>query len=232
VAPCILGWSIYGLLTIGHDAYHGSFSPYPIVNKLVGFLCMDMVMMAGYRWKREHNTHHHRFLYSDSDTMRLIGPTVVQQWLRLVRTNCKGVSFTFADFVIRVPFLYVLWYHLCILQILLLYMSMMICQAYLAYITHMSPVMGSCSVQGTVPHTLDHTWDIFPDSKIASFFSGGMNSHASHHCFPSYTRTELRLRGPLLLRTTFPTQYRVIRSWFDYVKLGLGYRVECNATPS
>ena len=60
-------WSIYALVQgtalmsiwyIAHECGHGSFSTYPIVNDILGFILHTGLLVPYFAWKRTHATHH------------------------------------------------------------------------------------------------------------------------------------------------------------------------------
>ncbi|KAJ3497868.1 hypothetical protein NLG97_g1563 [Lecanicillium saksenae] len=47
-----------GLWILGHEAGHGAFSKYPLLNDIVGFFTHSSLMVPYYSWKFSHHRHH------------------------------------------------------------------------------------------------------------------------------------------------------------------------------
>jgi linoleoyl-CoA desaturase len=62
----VLGYTIMGLGTAGvglcvmHDANHGTFSKYKVINKIMGY-SLNMIGGSSFTWKVQHNVLHHSF---------------------------------------------------------------------------------------------------------------------------------------------------------------------------
>jgi len=95
---------------------------------------------------------------------------------------------------------------------------------------------------------LDHGWaehqlmtsaDWSPESRIASFVSGGANAHLAHHPSPAISHVHYRLITPLIARTTeeFGLPYhrmslwQMIRSHFTYLRAVGKPTVQMNIEP-
>lgn len=209
----LLGWSLYGIVTIGHDAVHHSYSPCKPLNRLVSFIVLDMVVSPS-RWTLEHNHNHHHYLKSSKDTMNITKSKYLLIELKnLISSMRKVGKETFMDEVYRFPFL-ISMLHLPLVLLPVIYITILLCLGYLTYITH------SLSTTRRVPpkprsreYILDNTWDVFPDSHFWNFIFGSINVHASHHCYPMATRWELITHRSHLLARKYPNRYRVIKTW-------------------
>eukprot|EP01104_Vermistella_antarctica_P010519 TRINITY_DN2814_c0_g1_i2.p1 TRINITY_DN2814_c0_g1~~TRINITY_DN2814_c0_g1_i2.p1 ORF type:complete len:439 (+),score=82.45 TRINITY_DN2814_c0_g1_i2:111-1427(+) len=58
LAWCVLGFSLYGFLAIGHECSHGSFTKWPLVNRCLGSVCMLSAFMPFENWRQAHMLHH------------------------------------------------------------------------------------------------------------------------------------------------------------------------------
>jgi len=195
-----LGWSIYGLTTIGHDLLHKPTT----MNRCVAFVCMDMIILDSDSWIQQHNKDHHGDLKGDKDFMYIKGSTIFEEWYNLLDI-CKTSSPK--CHMLRAPF-YLLLLQLRWYQIIETYITIFFCLAYFTYITH-SDSIPSKYPRGCLLHNLDNTWDIFPESRFITLLFGGLNVHATHHCFPTCGRSKLAEKSRYLA-TTYPDHYRSI----------------------
>ena len=83
--------------------------------------------------------------------------------------------------------------------------------AYFTYITHGDSVASIYPV-GSIQHNLDNTWDIFPESWLCGLIFGSINIHATHHCFPTCSRSELLTKSRYLAKR-YPRNYRSINTF-------------------
>ena len=110
--------------------------------------------------------------------MKLKGNTLLEEWYNLLEICKEG---TLTEHIYRLPFYYAL-YQLQWYQIIEIYMTIFFCLAYFTYITHSHPVKNNYK-KNSIKHNLCHTIDIFPESKFINLLFGGINCHATHHCF-------------------------------------------------
>ena len=202
ISAIFLGWSIYGFTTIGHDLLHKPTK----INKMISFYCMDTLIINSEYWILYHNKYHHKDLQGDTDIMKLKGDTLLEEWYYLLEV-CGGGSPI--DHIYRLPFYYLL-YNLRWFQILEVYFTVLFCLAYFTYITH-SHSIESKYPKNSIQHNLDNTLDIFPSSKFINLLFGGINCHATHHCYPTCGRSNLYEKSKYLAKT-YPEHYRSINT--------------------
>ena len=209
LTPVLFGWSIYGFTTVAHDLLHKPTKR----NKMISFLCMDVLLINSDYWIQYHNKYHHTDLDGDNDIMKLKGNTLLEEWYYLLEI-CKGGTLT--DHIYRLPFYYVLhqlrWY-----QIIEIYMTIFFCLAYFTYITHSHTVKNNYK-KNSIEHNLCHTIDIFPESKFINLLFGGINCHATHHCYPTCPRSKLYKKSRYLA-LMYPKHYRSIHTFKQLVNL-------------
>lgn len=213
ICSMICGWSIFGLTTVGHDLLH---NPNKKWNKIIAFFCLDLFMFNSSEWIYLHNKIHHPYLKSDKDIMLLKGHNLFEEWYYLIYTHIYGIKNRFINYIYRLPFYYLL-YQLDTLQIIILLFSIFNCLAYLTYITHSNPINNG-SVKYSIQYDLDNTWDIYPNSDLISLLTGGINAHATHHCYPNAGRSEYSEKSKILEKK-YPKNYRKIDNLHDLYKL-------------
>jgi len=186
VSSIPLGWSLFALVTIGHDCIHGSFSPYPLVNTVLSYVCLNGILMPRSVWQEEHQLHHSN-PGCPEDTMILDGDSVLGEIRYLL---CQKRNTYFLGEICKVPLVAAL---LCLplYCIPLIWCTTLFSFAYLGLTTHiLDPDI----------RTLDHdkpkdpheiAWNILPKSHFYCFLAGGLNIHGCHHTNPRWTRSQL-----------------------------------------
>ena len=180
---CTLGWSVYALVTVGHDCIHGSFSPFPYVNDALAFVCMSMLLMPRSRWKTEHS-HHHADPGGAEDNMLLEGGT---WWSEMKHLLAANQPHSLWDEVPKLP----MFVSMCLLPLYclpLIWLSMLLSFMYLSLSTHiLNPHLRLWEEKKPE----DIAWNIFPQSHVYTFVAGGLNIHGCHHKNCKWTRSEL-----------------------------------------
>ena len=203
ISSLLFGWSIYGLTTIGHDLLHKPTS----LNRFWAFFCLDAIIISSDEWIQMHNKEHHADLKGEKDIMLLKGNNLVEEWVYLLEISKNS---SVINHIYRLPFYYLLfqlhWY-----QIIAVYFNVFFCLAYFTYITHGDSVPSIYPV-GSIQHNLDNTWDIFPESWLCGLIFGSINIHATHHCFPTCSRSELLTKSKYLAKR-YPRNYRSINTF-------------------
>ena len=46
----LFGWSLYAMVTIGHDCMHQTFSPYSTLNQIISYVCLNGIVMPSHVW--------------------------------------------------------------------------------------------------------------------------------------------------------------------------------------
>ena len=88
---------------------------------------------------------------------------------------------------------------------------------YFTYIAHTSSSKGKFPM-GSIQYNLDNTWDIYPESWLVCLLFGGLNVHATHHCFPTCGRSEFTEKSRYLAKK-YPDHYRSITNLGDLYQL-------------
>lgn len=202
VSPILLGWSIYGMTSIGHDLLHNPTKK----NRYIAFFCMDTLIINSDYWIQSHNKNHHYDLDGPNDIMKLKGENIFQEWYNLLEI-CKETKLK--DHLYRIPFYYAM-YHLQWFQLIEMYITVFFCLAYFTYITHSHSIETSYK-KNTIEHNLSHTLDIFPESRFTNLLFGGINCHATHHCYPQCNRSQMYSKSRYLLKH-YPEHYRSINT--------------------
>lgn len=202
ISPILLGWSIYGMTSVGHDLLHNPTK----LNRYLAFLCMDTLIINSDYWIQSHNKYHHCDLDGENDIMKLKGENLFQEWYNLLEI-CKKTKLQ--DHLYRIPFYYALYY-LHWFQVVEMYITVFFCLAYFTYITHSHSIKTSYK-KNTIEHNLSHTIDIFPESKFVNLLFGGINCHATHHCYPQCNRSDMYLKSRYLSKH-YPEHYRSINT--------------------
>ena len=186
----VIGWSLYGIGTIGHDALHNSFSSNKTINKIAGFICLDMFIISSNDWSYLHNDIHHKYLHDERYIMGLNGKTFLLEFATVVYRHKVYDKQEKRWYVREFPKLPFLWYMYKLgVYSVVVFMVYMFCLSYFTYITHSYRKRSSHKSTSKQFH-LDNTWDVYPKSHINSLISGGINAHATHHIYPNATRSE------------------------------------------
>ena len=213
ISTILFGWGIFGILSIGHDLLH---RPNKKWNRKLAFYCLDMILFNSDEWIRLHNKAHHGNLKGDNDIMQLTGNNIIDEWTTLIKTHVLRTRGKISNHIYRIPF-YKMLYHLRFYQVMIVYFMIFFCLAYFTYATHSCPVKSNHS-KGSIEHNLNNTWDIYPESWLCSLIFGGINAHATHHCYPMSGRGENRNKCKILAKK-YPEYYRSINSLNDLYKL-------------
>jgi hypothetical protein len=181
-----LGWSLFALVGIGHDCMHGSFSPYPRVNTVLSYLCLNGLLMPRDVWQTEHQVHHTN-PGCPEDTMILDGGTVFTEIRNLL---CSKHKTTIWGELHKTPLVIGLLF-LPLYCVPLIWLSTLCSFAYFGLATHiLHPHIRSMD-HALPKHAEEIAWNIFPRSHVYCFLSSGLNIHGCHHKNPRWTRSEL-----------------------------------------
>lgn len=211
------GWAWFALLMVGHDAMHRAFAPWRWVNGLVAFLTLDCLLFSRAAWLHGHHVIHHARPHSREDQMYLRGNSFVGDMWNLLR---MVLSYLGSD-VTRL-FAHPTWHEWLGMGVRIGLLAMLLPFAlfpavfflllfgnYLGLLSHSLPVQRRSD--DLVIRQLRSTWDLYPESFIASLLTGGLNAHATHHVYPALPRGA-QARGAGVLREEAGDEYRCIRS--------------------
>jgi fatty acid desaturase len=184
---------------------------------LVAFLALDCLLFGRASWLRGHHVVHHAQPYSQEDMMYLRGNSfagdiwnLLRMVLSYIEKDCVrlltrplwhewlGMGVRVALFWALVPF-----------ALLPAIFFLLVFGNYLGLLSHSLPV--NRSSDDPVIRQLRTTWDLYPESFIASLLAGGLNAHATHHVYPSLPRGAQKL-GAGILREEAGDEYRCVQS--------------------
>ena len=220
--PIICGWSLFGLLSVGHDKLHKSKTRF---NRIMAFCCLDLFTFNSTEWIYYHNKIHHCNLKSKEDFMGLHGDTFISEFYNLIYTHIFRKNTERYTHIVRIPY-YILLFRLRWYQIILIYIALFSCAAYFTYITHIHNDIcfndngnnNNGNNNNDIIYILNNTIDIYPNSHICGFLMGGFNAHATHHCFPTCNRSNIYEKS-LILKNKYPNNYKCINNIVDLYKL-------------
>ncbi len=213
----VFGWSWFALLMVGHDAMHRAFAPWQWVNELVAFLTLDCVLFGRASWLQGHHVIHHARPHSKEDEMYLRGDSLAEDMWNLLRM-VLGYLRSDVSRLIQRPLWHEwlgmgvrigLFWALLPLALLPAIVFLLFFGNYLGLLSHSLPVDRRSADQ--VVRQLRSTWDLYPESFVASFLTGGLNAHATHHVFPSLPRGAQKW-GAQVLREEAGREYRCVQS--------------------
>jgi fatty acid desaturase len=213
----VFGWSWFALLMVGHDAMHRAFAPWQWVNDLVAFVTLDCVLFSRASWFQGHHAIHHARPHSKEDEMYLRGDSLAEDMWNLLRMVLgylrsdiarlvqRPVWHEWLGMVVRIA----LFAALLPLALLPAIVFLLFFGNYLGLLSHSLPVDRRSDDQ--VVRQLRSTWDLYPESFLASLLAGGLNAHATHHVFPALPRGA-QSWGAQVLREEAGREYRSVQS--------------------
>ena len=198
IISIVFAWSIYGLGSIGHDALHNAFTKNKFIDRIIGFIFIDILMFGtlnSHEWNKHHNIIHHTKPNSIEDSMKIIGNIFVDYKNMLCGNNYYKKSWS--NYINALPLCYLLL-RIDVVNTIIIIFFIVFFLMYFTYITHCKKVIKyfrkqSINIEETsfVNNQLLNTLDIYPDSWFMSLLFGGINAHAIHHVYPSLTRHEI-----------------------------------------
>jgi len=209
------GWAWFCLLMVGHDAMHQAFAPIRWLNGAVAFLTLDCLLFSRAAWLRGHHVVHHARPYSKEDRMYLRGDSVAADLWNLLVMVLIYIAWdmvrllkrpTWHEWLGMAARVALLW-SLAPLALLPAILFLLLCGNYLGLLSHALPV--GRSTADPVLRQLRTTWDLYPESFLASLVTGGLNAHATHHVYPSLPRGAQPL-GSRMLRQEAGAEYRCV----------------------
>ena len=210
-------WSWFALLMVGHDAMHKAFAPWPWVNEVVAFLSLDCLLFGRASWFRGHHVIHHAHPHSKEDMMYLQARSFAGDMWNLLRMVASYIASDAARLVTR-PHWHEwlgmgvrigLFWALMPAALLPAIFFLLVFGNSLGLLSHSLPV--DRRTDDPVLRQLRTTWDLYPESFIASLVTGGLNAHVTHHVYPTFPRGAQK-RGAQVLREEAGGEYRCVRS--------------------
>lgn len=217
IESAVFGWSWFALLMVGHDAMHRAFAPWQWVNDVVAFVTLDCVLFSRASWFQGHHAIHHARPHSKEDEMYLRGDSLAEDMWNLLRMVLgylrsdlarlvqRPVWHEWLGMLVRIA----LFATLLPLALLPAIVFLLFFGNYLGLLSHSLPVDRRSDDQ--VVRQLRSTWDLYPESFLASLLAGGLNAHATHHVFPALPRGAQRW-GAQVLREEAGREYRSVQS--------------------
>jgi len=212
VLPCVsLGWSIFGLVSVGHELYH--LHQRTQLQSILAALCLDLWATQGSTWVAVHNKQHHPHVWNAGEDEHLIAGNIFDNFFHTLLT----LSTTYKIFQLT-------RYNLCLFllrflilvaispyAIIVCYTVVITCVTYLTFITHAAPAI-EVEQERHIIRQMQRSVDIFPKSKLSLLLWGGFNVHSAHHLSPFHTRDDLQ-RLHDFYRIRYPEHYCWVDSW-------------------
>lgn len=212
----VLGWSVFGFTSIGHELYH--LDKLNIIQKLIAFLYLDLWSVNKTTWVLRHNKWHHYNVYEEGEDEHMINGSLIKNYVHTITTLVKTydlLQFSVTNYLLilfRILFFsQITWY--CIF---ITYTIIILCVTHFTFITHSAPVI--CECNNSCVKQLNRSVDIFPNSYLTLLIMGGFNLHSSHHCYPKCTRNELQIVHNKL-RDKYPDNLKVIETFHEFYNL-------------
>lgn len=213
----ILGWSLFGINTIGHEIYHLKRST---INNIFGFLFMDLWAASRKNWIEKHNKFHHYNLGENGEDEHLIEGSHIKNIINsffVVVNNNQLLERSFKNFIFiffRIIFFsQISWY-----AFFIVYFVNLLCISYFTLLAHTCQVV--IENESFVLKQLHRTIDIFPQSYIYTLITGAFNLHTSHHLCPSVNRDGLH-NIRITYKKVYPKDYREINTLTELKNLYL-----------
>eukprot|EP01084_Bolivina_argentea_P156128 272079_1 len=229
IYSCISGWSIFGLISIGHDACHKSLCPHQtklgnFLNQFFSWLLLDCLAMSSFEWSKMHWEHDHYGIFGTGIPKKYYGPKGIlisfydllcADWRRIINRNigwkrlCLGI-------IIR----YILYFYCGLIPFIFNTISALMWMNIFFNIPHVnaSKYINYGNDKNIMIIICQQTWDIMPSNYIMSFISFGLNAHATHHCFPTIPRY-LHGSAANILETHLDWNYKKCVTWTHYLQL-------------
>jgi len=226
ISSPFFGWSTFGILSLGHDAAHGTVAPQlnrmgGKVNDIVSWLCLDCFFMSTAEWKITHYQHDHKpsggipsHYQSFCGSIVFTYDTLCQDLKRISQRNMQSVFI-----LLGMIFRYGIWIKLGILPFISNNISTTLWMQILFNTPHQQP--------NFIPNKhwdindikiLRTTWDILPTNNWINFACCGLNSHLSHHLFPNLPRS-LYPQISNWLTIKYANEYRVCSNYKQWLQL-------------
>jgi len=207
ISSITLGWSLYALVTVGHDCMHKNFSPYPKLNKILSYLFLNGILMPRDVWQEEHS-YHHSNPGSPEDGMILDGNNFFCEIKNLL---CSKHNTTILKELGKLPLIISLLF-LPLYCIPIIWLTTLCSFAYLSLSTHIVEPNIRTMDHNKLKAAEDIALNIFPHSHFFCFLAGGLNIHACHHKNPRWTRQEL-------FKEAKKDGYKEINTIYEFINL-------------
>jgi fatty acid desaturase len=213
----LFAWSWFALLMVGHDAMHRAFAPWRWVNQVVAFLTLDCLLFSRATWFRGHHLIHHAAPHSAEDEMYLRARSFAGDMWNLLRMVLRYLAsdavrlfmrpkwHEWLGMAVRIGLFWALAPYALVPAVFFL----LVFGNYLGLLSHSLPV--DRPTDDAVLRQLRTTWDLFPDSFVASLVTGGLNAHVTHHVYPTLPRGA-QPWGARVLREEAGGEYRSVQS--------------------
>ena len=212
----ILGWSIFGLTSIGHELYH--LDNLTIPEMIIGYLCLDLWSVRKSVWIRRHNKFHHHNVYDDGEDEHLIDGSIIKNIKHTIIILIKTyelLDFSLYNYLLilfRIYFFNLIsWY-----SIIISYSVIIFCVTFFTFITHSAPIISS--EENYKLKQLHRSVDIFPDSELTILIMGGFNVHSCHHFSPKSNRDKFS-KLHKFLKSEYGENHRVINNFKELYNL-------------
>ena len=196
----ISGWSIFGMISIGHDACHKSLFPHKtrfghFLNQLFSWFFLDCLAMSSYEWSQMHWDHDHYGIIGEGIPSKYYGSTgIFRGFWDIITKDFKRIiqrKLGWKRLIFGVIIRYILWFYCGLIPFIFNTMTALIWMNIFFNIPHVDAaryINYGKNKSNIMVIICRQTWDIYPGNHFMSFISFGLNAHATHHCFPTIPR--------------------------------------------
>ena len=220
----ILGWSLLGLTSIGHEIYHLEHND-SILFKILGFICLDLWSVPRHIWILRHNKMHHYHPWDENEDEHMIKGSILTNFINTIIVLTKTYRLLEPSWVniLLMLFRIVFFSQISYYAIFVVYTTLTLCTTYLTFISHAAPVI----IKNDPPKLkqIHRSVDIFPGNYIWALITGGFNMHTAHHLKPDITRNGL-YNIHTKYKKQYPDDYRTIDSFNELFRLVIYCYVE------
>lgn len=212
----ILGWSIFGLTSIGHEIYH--LKKQNLLLNIIGFCCLDLFSINKHNWVERHNKWHHYNVYEIGEDEHMIEGSHIKNFFNTIIVLSKTYNlfeFSFKN-IILIIIRIIIFTNISLSALPIVYTTIIICVTYLTFIAHCAPVINDIDTHEL--NQLHRSVDIFPNNSMITLFTGAFHMHTAHHLSPSTTRDNL-YDVHYKYMDKYPLDYRTINTWKELCNL-------------
>jgi fatty acid desaturase len=212
----ILGWSLMGLTSIGHEIYH--LKKRSKLHDLLGFFYLDLWSVPKNNWIERHNKWHHYNVHEPGEDEHLVEGSIIKNIINTALVLIKTYQLTefSAKNILLISLRILIFNKLSPVALPIIYLTTTFCVSYFTFISHSAPVI--IENESNSLKQVHRSVDIFPNNQLMIFLFGAFNMHTAHHLIPDKTRDDLyEVHQKMML--LYSKDYRVIETFSELVKL-------------